>query len=198
MLSPPFYVLSDTHWFHKNIIKYCNRDTNHDSIMVERWNKVVGPDDVVLHLGDLVFTPKSGLQDQFLYQIAPALNGRKYLILGNHDKKSWTKLYGEAGFEVIKPFNIKYREYEVSFDHYPAKTAIRVGDRHIRVHGHIHNSGYNWSGNRKEMKRYGNINVSVEVIDYTPQPIEHLLDKAIDEMKPRQHYVNINGRAAVR
>lgn len=194
MLKPPFYVISDTHWFHKNIIKYCGRDENHNKIMIERWNSKISDNDKVLHLGDLVFTANAKLQNEFFYGIAPALNGDKYLILGNHDNKHWIKHYAEAGFKVIQPFTMKYNGYEVSFDHYPtAKGLIEKGEKHIRVHGHIHNNGYqNVHVKRKEKKRYGNINVSVEEIDYTPQPIERLLDHYISGDKSKQQYVNVN------
>jgi calcineurin-like phosphoesterase family protein len=197
MLKPPFYVISDTHWFHKNIIKYCGRHENHNTIMIDRWNKVVGPQDVILHLGDLVFTGRPELQAAFFDDVAPQLQGDKYLILGNHDKKQWIKWYESAGFKVIQPFNMKYKGYDVSFDHYPTpKGLIEKGQRHIRVHGHIHNNGYQHiHSSHKERKRYGNVNVSVEMIDYTPQPIERVLDKAIEEMKPRQHYVNVNSKS---
>jgi calcineurin-like phosphoesterase family protein len=193
MLAPPFYVVSDTHFFHKRIVDYCGRDMNHNNIMVERWNKAVGPNDVVLHLGDLVFTTNANKQRLFFESLGPSLHGQKYLILGNHDRKDWERFYVAAGFAVIRPFSMQYKGYTVSFDHYPANQgAISKGDDNIRVHGHIHNNGYqNVHVKRKQMKRYGNINTSVEVIDYTPQPIERLLDKTIAEMKPKQHYVNI-------
>lgn len=193
MLSPPFYVIADTHWFHKNIVKYCNRDPDHNWIMVNRWNKAVGPDDTVLHLGDLILTASAERQYEFFEVIAPSLMGRKLLILGNHDKKRLIPRYEEAGFKIIKPFNMRYREYDISFDHYPtAPGLIEKGDKQIRVHGHIHNHGYQHiHTSRKEHKRYGNINVSVEVIDYTPQPIERVLDKAIEEMKDKQPFVHV-------
>lgn len=192
MLTPPFYVISDTHWFHNNIVDYCGRDMNHNQIMIDRWNKTIGPDDVILHLGDVVFTGNANKQKTFFDSVGPSLNGKKYLILGNHDRKSWKRFYEAAGFTVIKPFMIRYRGFDVSFDHYPTDQ-IEKGDETIRVHGHIHNNGYqNVHVKRKQMKRYGNINVSVEVIDYTPQPIERLLDRAIGEMKPKQQYVNVN------
>lgn len=197
MLKPPFYVVSDTHWFHKNIVKFCNRDMNHNNIMIDRWNKVVGPTDRILHLGDLLLTTNPDLQVKFFDEVAPQLNGDKYLILGNHDNSHWIDYYEDAGFEVIRPFNMKYRGYDISFDHYPTeKGLIERGEQHIRVHGHIHNNGYQHiHSSKKEHKRYGNINVSVEVIDYTPQPIERLLDKAIAEMKPKQQYINVNSKS---
>lgn len=195
MLKPPFYVISDTHWQHKNIIRYCNRDENHNRIMIDRWNKTIGPQDTILHLGDLFMTKNEKKRNEFIYGIAPILNGRKFLILGNHDYDK-ASFYEDLGFKVIRPFNMRYRGWDVSFDHYPTAVGlIERGERYIRVHGHIHNSGYQHiRAKHKERRRYGNVNVSVEVIDYTPQPIERVLDKAIDEFKPKQNYINVNSK----
>jgi calcineurin-like phosphoesterase family protein len=196
MLKPPFYVVSDTHFFHHNIIKYCGRDANHNAIMVKRWNSVVGPRDTVLHLGDVCFTRDPAKRQRFFEQVGPSLNGKVFVILGNHDDAKDVPRFEAIGWTVIRPFNMVYNGFEVSFDHYPtAKGLIAKGEHHIRVHGHIHNNGYQHvRTKRKEHKRYGNVNVSVEVIDYTPQPIERLLDKAIEEMKHRQRYVNVNSK----
>lgn len=180
MLELPFYVISDTHWFHKNIIKYSGRDMNHNNIMIENWNKVIGPDDKILHLGDLVFTYDEKKQDEFFYSVAPRLQGDKYLILGNHDNHhEWE--YEQAGFKVIPPFIMPYRGRQISFDHYPTDKDVidRRDNSYIRVHGHIHNSGYEYKSLHSPMTRHGNINVCVEMIDYTPQSIEKLLDEAI-------------------
>src|SRR4051812_20693645 len=57
-LRPPFWVISDTHWFHNNIVKYCDRDMAHNEIMLRRWNETVNPGDPVLHLGDLFMSKR--------------------------------------------------------------------------------------------------------------------------------------------
>lgn len=196
VLRPPFYVISDTHWFHHNIIKYCGRPSNHNRIMVDRWNHIVAPGDTILHLGDLFFTANTARREEFFQEIAPSLNGIKYLILGNHDRAGLVPQYEAAGFEVIRPFTMPYKGFEVTFDHYPTnKGVIQKGDNCIRVHGHIHNNGYQHvRTRRREDSRYGNVNVSVEVVNYTPQPVERLLDRAIAEMKPKQGYYNVNSK----
>lgn len=180
MLSVPFYVISDTHWFHGNIVKYSDRPVNHERLMEKRWREVVPPNGVVLHLGDLFFGGTQGYTKFF--EIAPNLPGEKYIILGNHDKKKFD--YEALGFTVIKPFKLTYRSYEVSFDHYPK--VLEEGDKTIHVHGHIHNNGYA----RNEPTRWGNINVSVEVMDYRPHRIARVLNRAIRARNQRKPYYN--------
>src|SRR5690606_36562794 len=57
------WFTSDHHFGHANIIKFCNRpyaDADEmDRALVEKWNDVVGPDDMVFHLGD--FTLGGGI-----------------------------------------------------------------------------------------------------------------------------------------
>ena len=51
---------------------------SHDDFMIDHWNKTVGEDDLVLHLGDLAFKNLNGFISK--------LNGTILLILGNHDR----------------------------------------------------------------------------------------------------------------
>ena len=53
------FFTSDTHFSHATIIKFCQRpfkDVSHmNDELVQRWNEVVGPDDIVFHLGDFAW-----------------------------------------------------------------------------------------------------------------------------------------------
>jgi calcineurin-like phosphoesterase family protein len=78
------FFTSDHHFGHRRIIELNNRPfasiEEMDEALIERWNAVVGPDDVVYHLGDFSF----GDQANYL----PRLNGKeKHLVIGNHDPK---------------------------------------------------------------------------------------------------------------
>jgi calcineurin-like phosphoesterase family protein len=81
------YFTSDTHFFHENILKYCDRpfdDTSHmNEDIIERWNAVVSPDDTVWHLGDFAF--KTGQKREEVQKILARLNGDIILIKGNHE-----------------------------------------------------------------------------------------------------------------
>lgn len=197
-ILPPFYVISDTHFFHNNIVKFCDRHeqidrllerdpsyyerlgakvVDHNVYMVDRWNEVVGHDDIVLHLGDVALWRGDGIA-RYQASIQPRLNGKKYLIPGNHDRDDidWMAL----GFEeVLKPFFINYKGYEVSFDHYPLPAGVLHPERkQVHIHGHIHNNGYpKFGAVGQDVGRTSpmQVNVSVEEIDYTPQSLDSLL-----------------------
>jgi calcineurin-like phosphoesterase family protein len=171
LIESPFFIISDTHWGHQNIIKYCNRPHYHEELMIANWRRIVRNRHTILHLGDLMM----GGDEYYHYfknNVAPKLTGNKYIILGNHDKRKYD--YEELGFTVIKPFTIKYRNHNVSFDHYPKLFDVH-DNTSLHVHGHIHNHTYS----RNETNRWGNINVSVEVVDYKPKSIARLLNKEI-------------------
>lgn len=93
-----YYVTADTHFGHANIIRYCGRPFSSaeemNETLVINWNEVVGPDDVVLHLGDVAFGA-SGLA------CVSRCRGRKILIRGNHDKGHSRTALIRAGFEDV-------------------------------------------------------------------------------------------------
>ena len=63
--------------------------------LIKNWNSVVGKNDIVYVVGDFALCGK-----QKIIEICQRLNGRKRLILGNHDQAS-VNTYREAGFEFI-------------------------------------------------------------------------------------------------
>jgi calcineurin-like phosphoesterase family protein len=82
---------ADQHFGHQNILKYeAENRVNEfgrtfktveqmDEYLVDQWNSVVGIDDEVYCLGDVC------MKMTLLREILPFLNGRKILIVGNHD-----------------------------------------------------------------------------------------------------------------
>jgi len=158
------WVTSDTHFGHSNIIKYCNRPFSSveemDEALIQNWNSVVKPGDKVYHLGD-VFMNRN---DRASY-IMSRLNGRKRLIVGNHDDIPWLAKGG--WFEKVMLW--KVWENNLLFTHVPVhEDSIhkRIRDDGLNVHGHIH---------EKKSPHGPYKNVCVEQTNYTPIHIDELL-----------------------
>lgn len=172
------WLISDTHFGHHNIIAYSQRPATHEVIMLDNWITRVGEDDDILHLGD-VFLGKQGNPKRWARIIA-RLPGRKYLILGNHDKQKPALYEDVAGFEIIDPFI----ERGIAFTHRPISwqwpihyRQLNDRDRDIldpgagwntNIHGHTHNNPHRvgHDGVWVDGKRY--INVSAEVTNLAP------------------------------
>lgn len=162
-LNPETFIISDTHFGHKNIIKYENRPENHNEIMVKNWNNTVSKHSRVLHLGDVFLCPILEAE-KWLEQ----LNGEKWLVLGNHDTRS-IQLYERLGFKVVgEPIYKETSGLKIVFSHYPL---YDLPDGILNVHGHIHRGK-----GRPVIFNNKNINVSAEVINYTPVKLKEIIN----------------------
>jgi calcineurin-like phosphoesterase family protein len=168
------WVTSDSHFGHRNIVGFCHRPEDHESIMIDRWAGEVPPEATVIHLGDLAY--KSNAMFRAVH--APKLTGRrKLLILGNHDKQRYS-FYKKAGFKLARPFAIEYgphEEYVIQFSHYPAREPLSLWT--WRLHGHIHNLGYTRQAFVPFLRNH--INLSVEQTKYRPVNLKLLLDAVL-------------------
>lgn len=156
------FVISDTHWHHANIIKYCDRPFKSvhemDEIMVENWNRVVKPQDKVYHLGDVYFPQKE--KSDWLFN---RLNGTKILILGNHDNGKDQTLH--RCFKRIYPYRIM-PEMNILLSHFPVHESSISGRVKLNIHGHTHEKGSPVGPYRS---------ACVELIDYTPRAVEDII-----------------------
>lgn len=95
------FFISDTHFGHANIIRFCNRPfgtiEEMDEALVANWNGKVGGNDTVYFLGDLFFRASIDR----VRDILGRLKGRKHLIIGNHDSSWMTKELGDKYFVEI-------------------------------------------------------------------------------------------------
>ena len=159
------FITSDTHFNHKNIIKYCNRPFDSvdemNNVLIDNWNKSIDNNDIIIHLGDFGF---NGYCPNSLQQIVANLRGRKWLILGNHDKKT-LGFWEELGFKYVfrKPIIL----HNIILSHKPI-----LKPKMLNIHGHIHN---------KELKNKSknHICVCVEKTNYYPILSEVLTKKQI-------------------
>lgn len=165
------WVISDTHFQHDNILKYTDRP--YDTVeemnekLIENWNSVVKPQDKIYHLGDVTF----GNKNKYITDIHKRLNGRKRLIVGNHDDVKFLSPY----FEKVSMWRMWY-DLDILMTHVPVHPSVLEENRFrsnevINVHGHIHETqspGANYKC------------VCVEQINYTPIHIEDLKFKIGD------------------
>ncbi len=169
------WEIADTHFGHRNIVKFQQRPESHESIMLSNWIERVHEHDQILHHGDVFLGPKGTWRRWAL--ICSRLPGHKYLILGNHDKAP-LDLYELAGFTIIPPFVAD----GVAFTHRPisAHWPLELDEPwEINIHGHVHGNGVGWGHERSgdtliEGAEY--INVSVEVRDLAPVQLGGLVD----------------------
>ena len=152
----------------KNILKFKDNDNqtfrkfedvdHMNSVMIDNWNSVVKPGDKVYHLGDVFF----GNKDKFK-KLWPRLNGRKRLIVGNHDD---IKFLSSGGFfQKVLMWRI-FKEFNMVLTHVPIHNDnFRKVD--FNVHGHIH---------EKDSPTEFHKCVCVEQINYTPVHVEHVRD----------------------
>jgi len=166
------YIISDTHFNHENIIKYCNRPfkdiTDMNNSMINNWNKIVNHDDIVYHLGDFFLGSKYDLKD-----LVSRLNGKIYLVRGNHDRLS-VKTYEGCGIKVLKNAPIVLDEYKVLLTHYPLPDT-RIKDHYINIHGHIHEKKLENIYDNNIFDKNKHINVSCDVLNFIPILLEELL-----------------------
>lgn len=130
------WFTADTHFSHSNIIKYSNRPFaskfEMDSKLIENWNMKIGQDDTVYHLGDFCFANEKEGQS-----ILDRLNGKKHLIIGNHDK-SGVKLNGWETVEHYKEINIDGQF--IVLCHYAMRVWNKSHHGAWMLYGHSHGS----------------------------------------------------------
>ena len=163
------YFISDTHFGHDNVIRFCDRPyinaDDMDAKLIDNWNSVVTDKDVVYILGDMFFRnsydPKVILKQ---------LKGRKHLIIGNHDK--WITEELRSYFKSIENIKI-FKEDKKRFTlcHYPLATF--VGD--YMIFGHIHNTLNDSLCIELITKTDNLLNACVEINEYKPVTLEQLI-----------------------
>jgi len=83
------YFTADTHFYHENIIKYCNRPFQDveemNETIISNWNAVVRQVDQVYVIGDFIFG-HAEKQTERIIELLRRLKGNILLIKGSHDK----------------------------------------------------------------------------------------------------------------
>ena len=175
------FLTSDQHFFHGNIIKYCNRPWNSgkdsdgniivtqkdieemNEEMIMRWNSVVPNDGIVYHLGDFALGDRNKIKE-----IIPLLNGKINLIMGNHDTKS-VEFYYECGFNRVYDHPILLKDFFI-LSHEPL-SFLNKNSCFGNIYGHVHDSDVykTFSPN--------SCCACVERHDYKPISLKYIIEK---------------------
>lgn len=170
------FVIADTHFGHDNIIKYESRPFKNseemDAALIENWNRVVGPDDVLYFLGDFALCAKKRI-----VEIGRQLKGYKIFIYGNHDRGS-ISFYKNVGFHEMYKKPIEIDNIILSHKRMPSY-ALRSDQ--VNIHGHSHSK----CGDGPFTGMYKC--VSVENIGYTPMEMKKALIRRCRHDFQRNH-----------
>lgn len=180
------YFIADLHFGHANVLSFDNRlfkdIEEHDRMLINNWNEVVGYEDDVYILGDISFlsSPKTIL-------ILRQLNGEKHLIIGNHDGKLLKNRDFRNEFVEI----CHYKELDIGngksvvLSHYPMPFFKNHYYNWIHLYGHVHNS-FEWNMIQRvkyEMEElYGkpcqmfNCGCMMDYMNYTPRTLEYIVE----------------------
>ncbi|MHB1661503.1 MAG: tyrosine-type recombinase/integrase [bacterium] len=183
------FVIADTHF----------GDSEKEKFLIDNWNSAVGKNDDVLHLGDFISEGKSAVVEENIKKYAGLLNGRIFLIRGNHDSAP-AETYEKAGIKVINEYpgghaaavSASIGGIKILFSHYPVKNidAALSDDTDIfeeatdylsgifdekrfdiNIHGHVH----------RKLGSFENlINVSPENTDYKPVRVKDVLKRFLE------------------
>lgn len=162
------FFTSDLHFGHRAIVHFVNSDLKtleaREKKIIENWNKKVGVNDTVYILGDLRMN-KCSCVDKLV-----ALNGKKILVLGNHD---FLKPEEKKYFEEI----VNYKELKINNElfvlfHYPIKDWNKKIHGSYHLYGHLHNTS-----TCKLLGDNNSLCVNTEFHDYTPVELSEVKEK---------------------
>lgn len=173
-MSKIFYT-SDLHFGHSNIIKYENRPWDNVEDMknglIARWNARVNQNDTVYILGDFAWKGSKASVDD-INNIVKSLNGKKHLIIGNHDE-GWINsidLKERLWEEITYYKRIMDNGEQVILSHYPIESWDRQHFGSIHIHGHLHS----YPTKIDQPNRY---NCGCDRWNYYPVTLQEMIDK---------------------
>lgn len=161
------WLVADTHFFHANIARYCDRPDGWQELIIANWNLHIQPGEIVLPLGDLAFGKKENTES-----LIPQLNGKLFLLRGNHDRRS-VAFYQALGITLVEdPYRMETDTgLLLVFSHRPI---VPLPPEVLNLHGHIHNSPAPELGAR-------HVNLSIEVRQYRPWRLGDVLQPYLND-----------------
>jgi calcineurin-like phosphoesterase family protein len=185
-----YWFISDTHFNHKAILDFKDNGGHPqrpfatveemNETMIENWNKTVKPQDKVYHLGDVIFGSKIEFDG-----ILSRLNGKKRLILGNHDHGKEKQL-APYFKEMSSSRQFVKDDFKCVLSHLPLHHQCIKRFGNFCVHGHCHSNIITkirqGLGERIQEADKHYKNVCVEQTNYTPINLDEIKQRIVNKL----------------
>ena len=199
LTSGVVWITSDTHYSHKNICRgvtnwrtkdgkipiESTRDFNTiedmNSVIVDNINSKIGPDDTLIHLGDLSFGGFDKI-GQFLDRLVCK---NIHLVLGNHDHhiKNNRENIHDRFLSIQNYLEVNIGGANFVLSHYPLCSWNQLSKGAIQLHGHVHLPTNKKWGNGKRL------DVGVDGNHYQPYKLTEIVHM-MDRREVRSEIVN--------
>ena len=179
------FFTSDTHFYHSNIINFCGRPFKNVEVMNEtliaNWNSVVGPDDIVFHLGDFCLGGSAEWTN-----ILNRLKGKIYLIVGNHDIKNLRQGYYSHFEHIAMQMHIEVGKQKIYLNHCPFLCYGGAYRDTWQLFGHVHTSKQNTGidAPRLHMLFPTQYDVGVDNNNFTPvsfEQVKRIIERQVEQ-----------------
>ena len=189
------FFTSDWHLYHQNVLSFSKRpfkDIHHmHRVLINNYNSTVPENGLCYFLGDVGFSDKEKTKE-----IISQLNGKKILLMGNHDKGMYS--FQQVFDAVIYTASLVIAKQIVTMSHCPLhgikredtsrfkngnpaeywhgelrpkfKPLIVSNAGQFHLHGHIHSP----NGGKSEVKLGRQWDVGVDGNNYTPVSISQV------------------------
>jgi len=162
-----YWIIADTHFGHDKIAECFGRPKDFE-IKIFKALKIIKPQDVLIHLGDFCIGEDRLWHDEFM---SKCLATRKWLVKGNHDRKS-ISWYLNRGWDcVTERLQLTIYGKTTIFSHKP----LPLGDFDINIHGHLHTNGQHHHPELNDHIEPHNILIAVEH-DYRPVTLRSIIE----------------------
>lgn len=178
------WFTADTHIGHRNIIRYCKRPfacvEEMNEALINNWNRVVEKDDIVFHLGDFSVGGASEWTS-----LLDRLNGRIYLVLGNHDMNNVNQGFMKRFEYVAMQMLIEFSKQRIYLNHYPFLCYGGSYRGTWELFGHVHTSPCNsgLDNSRLDMLFPTQYDVGVDNNNFTPVSYSEVEMKIKDQIE---------------
>ena len=154
-----YWIISDTHFNHIKLDEWGERSGDWQTTI---WMGLdcIPKGDILIHLGDIAIG-----NDQEVHKLISALQCKKILIRGNHDKKS-ANWYLNNGWDfVCDGLDLLFQGYYLFLSHRPIPTFSHYNyNIHGHTHGNLHRSEEYVSYYDKNYHK----DISPELVGYIP------------------------------